>query len=131
MDIKKLNIPMLDGLNWGQFIIALQAVSRILDIWDAMRGEVLTRNPTTYDLLVKPTAVPVTATAVETVAYLAAKTVWSKKNAQGLGLIQASVLPVIWQEHNTLGTAKEVLDALETTFGAVGGHQPISSWLTW
>ena len=112
---------MLDGPNWGQFIIALQAVSRILDKWDAMRGEVLTRNPTTYDLLEKPTTVPVTATAAEIAAYLAAKTVCSKKNVQGLGLIHASVLPVIWQEHNTLGTTKEVLDALETTFGAVGG----------
>ena len=121
MDIKKLNIPMLNGPNWGQFIIALQAASRILDIWDAMRGEILTRNPTTYNLLVNLTAVPATATAAEIAAYQAAKTVWSKKNAQGLGLIQASVSPVIWQEHNTLGTIKEVLDALKTTYGAAGG----------
>ena len=121
MDIKKSHIPTLDGPHWGQFIIALQATARILDIQDAMRGDVLTRNPTTYDLLVKLTAVPATATAAEIMAYQAAKTIWSKKNAQGLGLIQASVLPVIWQEYNTLGPAKEVLDALQTTFGAAGG----------
>ena len=96
-------------------------MSRILDIWDVMRGEVLTRNPTMYDLLVKSTMVPATTTAAEITAYQAAKTIWSKKNTQGLGLIQASVSPVIWQDHNTLGTTKEVLDVLETTYGAVGG----------
>ena len=87
MDIKKLNIPMLDGPNWGLFIIA----------------------------------VPATATVAEIAAYQAAKTVWRKKNAQGLGLIQGSMSPVIWQDHNTLGTMKEVLDALEAAYGAVGG----------
>ena len=49
MDIKKLNIPTLDGPNWGTYIIALQALARILDIWDAMREEILqtsTDNPT-------------------------------------------------------------------------------------
>ena len=30
---------------------------------------------------------------------------------------------VIWQKHQSLGTAKEVLDALETKFRAVGGAQ--------
>ena len=122
MDIKKLNIPMLDGPNWGLYIITLQALARILDIWDAMRGEILTRNPTTYDLLVKPTLVPVTATTSEVAVYTTAKTTRSKKNTQGLGLIQATVLLVIWQEYNNLGTAKEVLDALETAFRAAGEH---------
>ena len=28
---------------------------------------------------------------------------------------------VIWQKHESLGTSKEVLDALETEFGTVGG----------
>ena len=48
---------------------------------------------------------------------------WEKKNAQGLGLIQATVSHVIWQKHQTLSTAKEVLDALETEFRKVGGAQ--------
>ena len=96
MDIKKLDIPTLNGHNWGLYIIALQASARILDIWDAMRGEVLTVNPTTYDSLVKPTPVAATTTVTEIAAYTASKTVWSKKNVQGLGLMQATVLPVIW-----------------------------------
>ena len=121
MDIKKLNIPTLDGPNWGVYIIPLQASARILDIWDMMRGEILSVNPNTYDLLVKLTPVPATATAAELAAYTAAKTVWSKKNTQGLGLIQATISPVIWQKHLCLGTAKELLDALETTFGVAWG----------
>ena len=31
------------------------------------------------------------------------------------------MLPVIWQNYQTLGTAKEELDALETEFRAAGG----------
>ena len=112
MDVSKLHITTLNDPNGGLCYIALQAVTRILDIWDAMRGEVLNTTPPTLDLLVKPTLVT---------AYTAAKTIWSKKNAQGLRLIQATVSPVIWQDYNTLGTTKEVLDALETTFGAARG----------
>ena len=121
---------MLDGPNWGQYIITLQALARILDIWDAMRGEILTRNPTTYDLLVKPTPIPATAMTSEVAVYTTAKTAGRKKNAQGLGLIQATVSLVIWQEYNNIGTAKEVLDALETTFRAAGEHRLTSNWST-
>ena len=121
MDASKLCIPTLNGPNWGLYYIALQAAARILDIWDAMRGEVLATTPPKLNLLVKPTPVTANATAAEIAAYTAAKTIWSKKNAQGLGLIQAMVSPVIWQNYNTLGTAKEVLNILETTFRAVGG----------
>ena len=56
-------------------------------------------------------------------AYITVKAIWSKKNAQGLGLIQATVSNVIWQKHQTLPTSKEVLDALETEFGRAGGAQ--------
>ena len=122
MDIKRLNIPTLDSPNWGIYIIALQAVAQILDLWDAMRGEILTQPPNlTYNLLIKLTLGPATATAAEIAAYSTAKTIWSKKNAQGLGLIQATISPVIWQDYQHLSTAKELLDALEATFGAVGG----------
>ena len=61
-------------------------------------------------------------TAAKVAAYTTIKAVWSK-NAQGLGLIQATVSNVIWQKHQSLGTAKEVLDPLETEFGAAGGAQ--------
>ena len=94
MDIKKLNIPTLDGPSWGIYIISLQALARILDIWDAMRGEILPTTPPTYDLLVKPTPVAANATATKIAAYTTAKTIWSEKNAQGLGLMQASIVTI-------------------------------------
>ena len=50
------------------------------------------------------------------------KAVWSKKNAQGLGLIQVMVSNVIWKNHQSLGTTKDILDALEVKFGAAGGR---------
>ena len=121
MDVSKFCIPTLNSPNWGLYYIALQAMARILNIWDAMRGDVLTTTPPTLDLLVKLTPVPSNATAAEVTTYNAAKAIWSKKNMQGLGLIQAMVSPVIWLDYNTLGTTKEVLDALETTFRATGG----------
>ena len=95
MDIKKSHIPTLDGPNWGVYIISLHASARILDIWDTMRGEALITNPTTYNLLVKPTPVAVTATAPEIAAYTPEKAVWNKKNMQGLGLMQVTISPVI------------------------------------
>ena len=74
MDISKLHIPTLNGPNWGLYCIALQAMARILDIWDAMRGEVLNTTPPTLDLLVKPTPVTSNVTVTEVSAYTAAKT---------------------------------------------------------
>ena len=133
MDISKLWIPTLDGPNWGQWLDRIQSTARILDIWDAMRGEILTPAPNlTRDWLVKPSQPAANATTAEIAAYTTTKAVWSKKNAQGLALIQATVSNVIWQKHESLGTAKEVLDALETEFRAVvGGHRPTSNWSTW
>ena len=55
MDIKKMNIPTLDGPNWGQFSIHLQATACILDCWDVIKEETLWTMPQTYNLLVKPT----------------------------------------------------------------------------
>ena len=86
-----------------------------------MRGELLGATPQTYNLLAKPTPVAANATAADVAAYTSAKAIWSKRNAQGLGLIQATVSPVIWQDYQTLSTTKEVLDGSETTFGAAGG----------
>ena len=86
-----------------------------------MWGEVLRTTPQTYDLLAKPTPVAMNTTATKIAAYTSTKAIWSKKNMQGLGLIQTTVSGVIWQDYQTLGTAKVVLDALETAFGAAGG----------
>ena len=120
MDISQFKIPTLDGPNWGLWFIHIQSTSMILDIWDVMRGEVLRTMPQTYNLLAKPTPVTANATAAEVTADTSTKAIWSKKNVQGLGLIQATVSGVIWQDYQTLGTAKEVIDALETPFGAAG-----------
>ena len=77
----------------------------------------------TRDFLAKPSQPAANATTAEIATYTTAKAIWSKKNAQGLGLIQATVPNVIWQKHESLGAAKEVLNALETEFGAAGGAQ--------
>ena len=86
-----------------------------------MWGEVLRTTPQTYDLLAKPTPVAMNTTATKIAAYTSTKAIWRKKNMQGLGLIQTTVSGVIWQDYQTLGTAKVVLDALETAFRAAGG----------
>ena len=128
MDIRKLNIPTLDGPNWGVYIIALQAVAQILDIWDAIRGGILTQPPKwTYDLLVKQTPVAANTTATEVTAYNTAKAIWSKKNAQGLGLIQATISPVIWQDH----MQRSCWMPWRLPLGKRGEHRLTSSWLIW
>ena len=113
----------MDGPNWGLWFVKLQAAARILDIWDVLRGEVLTTNPTMYNLFTKPTPLATTLapTATELAAYEVSKTLWKKKNAQALGLMQASVAPVIWQDYLQIGVAKDLLNALEAAFGAAGG----------
>ena len=123
MDVKKLNIPTLDGLNWGQYIILLQAAARILNCYNVLRGEILTPPPnTTYDLLAKPTHPSAQASATDLATYNAAKAVWNKRNAQALCLIQATVSPVIWQNYVQYSVAKDLFDALEAEFGKVGGE---------
>ena len=51
MDIKKLKIPPLTGPNWGSYEISIQSAARILDIWDALKGELKGMTPQTYNLL--------------------------------------------------------------------------------
>ena len=124
MDISKFHIPTLDGPNWGLWLDKIQSTARILDIWGAMRGEILTPAPNlTRDLLAKPSQPGANTTATELAIYATTKAIWSKKNAQGLGLIQATVSNVIWQNYQSHDTTKLVLDALETEFEAVGGAQ--------
>ena len=133
MDISKFHIPTLIGPNWGPWYKRIQLTARIINIWDAMRGNILTTTPTvTRDLLSKPSPPTGTPTAAELAIYNTAKMLWDQKNSQGLGLIQATITNVIWQRYKMLPTAKEILDGLETEFGAAGGeHRPTSNWSTW
>ena len=64
-----MNIPTLDGPNWGQFSTHLQAAAHILDVWDALWGEILTTNPNTYDLLAKPTPPGAQASTADLATY--------------------------------------------------------------
>ena len=87
MDMKKLNVPTLEGPNWGEHAPKLQAAFRIFDCWDVVKGEILTPAPNpTYNLSVKPTAPPAKASTADLTTYQAAKAVWNKKNGQALGL---------------------------------------------
>ena len=122
MDMKKLNIPTLDGPNWGNYVTCLQAVFQIFNCYDVVNGEILTPAPNpTYDLLVKPTVPPQGASATDLAAYQTVKAVWNKKNGQTLGLMQSTVSDVIWQDYNHISVAKDLFDALETTFRKAGG----------
>ena len=122
MDISKYHIPQLICPNWGPWYEQIQSTARIINIWDAMRGNILMPAPNlTRDLLAKPTTPAPTASAAELATYNATKILWDQKNSQGLGLIQATIMNIIWQWYETLPTAKEILDGLETEFGAAGG----------
>ena len=91
MDISKYHIPTLIGPNWGPWYEQIQSTARIINIWDAMRGNVITTSPTvTWDLLVKPTPPTGMTTAAELATYNATKILWDQKHSQGLGLIQAT-----------------------------------------
>ena len=122
MDISKFKIPTLDGPNWGQWYEHFQSTTHIIMVWEVIRGDILTPAPNlTRDLLVKPSPLTGTPTAAELATYNTAKSHWSQKNSQSLGLIQATISNVIWQKYESLSTAKEVLDGLETEFEAAGG----------
>ena len=122
MDLKKLNIPTLEGPNWGKYAPKLQAAFRIFNCWDVIKGEILAPPPNpTYDLLTKPIVPPANASAADLATYQTAKAVWTKKNTQALGLMQTTIASVIWQKYKTQGVAKDIYDVLETTYGQAGG----------
>ena len=74
MDISKFHIPTLIGPNWGPWYEQIQLTARIINIWDPMRGNIISTTPTvTWDLLVKPTAPTSTYTATKLATYNAAK----------------------------------------------------------
>ena len=88
MDLKKatLNIPTLDGPNWGLYATHLQAVARILDCWDVTKEEISFQpgvSPITYDRLEFPTFT-IYKDAKDLAVAMAA---WNKINAQAMGLI--------------------------------------------
>ena len=86
MDLKKLNIPTLEGPNWGEYAPKLQAAFQIFDCWDVVKGEILTPPPNpTYDLLAKPPVPPANTSAADLATYQMAKAVWTKKEHPGIG----------------------------------------------
>ena len=122
MDVKKLNIPTLEGPNWGEYAPKLQAAFQIFDCWDIVKGEILTPPPhPPYDLLAKPTVPPANMSAADHAVYQTAKAIWNMKNTQALGLMQTSVSAVIWQDYSLHGIAKDLYDALETAYRKAGG----------
>ena len=69
--------------------------------------------PQTHDRLEKPTP-GAQGSHPDAVQYATAKPVWNKKNAEALGLMQATVSPVIWQ-------GKWALGWMENCFRKAGG----------
>ena len=132
MDIKKLNIPTLDGPNWGTYSTHLQASAQILGFWELIKGEViLGSNPVAYGLLKKPTTGSNTSSHPDPKEYIATKTKWNKWNMGALGLIQATTSPVIWQDFLSYSEAHLLWAKLEKRFRKVGGLWPTSNWSTW
>ena len=122
MDLKKLNIPTLEGPNWGEYAPKIQATFQIFNCWDVVKGEILTPPPNPmYDLLAKPPALPANASAADHTMYQTAKAVWTKKNTQALGLMQTTIAFVIWQKYETQGVTKDIYNALETAYRQAGG----------
>ena len=54
MDFTKMNIPTLDGPNWGTYSIHLQAAAQILGFWEIIKGEALAMMPVTYNFYHNP-----------------------------------------------------------------------------
>ena len=93
----------------------------IPDCWDVIKGEPLGMSPQTYDILEKPMPPGPQASQADLTVYNTANTVWNKKNAQALGLMQATVLLVIWQDFVQYGKGKDLWDTLEAHFGKSEG----------
>ena len=77
-------------------------------------------NPQTYDLLKTPTTGLTTSSHPDPKGYTVAKVDWNKRNG-ALGLIQATTLPVIWQDFLSYSEAHALWAELEKRFGKVGG----------
>ena len=122
MDLKKatLNVPTLDGPNWGIYTTHLQAAARILDCWDVIKGEISSTvgaTTITYDRLEYPTNA-MYKDAKDLAVTIAA---WNKKNAQAMGFIQTTMVPALWINYAQYGKAHELWAKLEADFGQAGG----------
>ena len=72
-----------------------------------MRGDIIAgSNPPARDLLTKLSPPAQNASADVVAAYITQKATWSKKNAQGLSIIHATVSNVSWQKHQALPASK-------------------------
>ena len=127
MDLEKvtLNVPTLDGPNWGIYATYLQAAARILDCWDVTKGEVSSLpggSPITYDRLEFPTS----TTYSDPKDLAIAKAAWNKKNAQAMGLIQTTMALALWINYVSFGRAHLLWAELESDFGQL--NQTLDKW---
>ena len=77
MDISKFRIPTLNRPNFGLWLDHIQSTTRILNIWDAMRGDIIVgSNPPARDLLTKLSP-PAQNAAADVVAVLGVDTGFS------------------------------------------------------
>ena len=115
-----MNIPTLDGPNWGTYSIHLQAAAWILGFWGIIKGEALGTTPQTYDHLPKPTTSQ-GGSHPNAKEYAVTKADWNKRNRAALGLIQATFLPVIWQDFISYRTSHKLWAGLENCYRKAGG----------
>ena len=115
-----MNIPTLDSPNWGTYSIHLQAAAQILGFWELIKGEALATMPVTYDHLQKPITRP-GGTHLDAQEYAIAKADWNKQNGGALGLMQAPILPVIWQNFESYGKVHLLWAELELRYGKAEG----------
>ena len=124
-----MNIPTLDGPNWGTYSIHLQATTEILEFWELIKGEALGTSPQTYNLLPKPTSGTPSSSHLDAKEYVIAKAHWSKRNSGALGLLQATVLPATWQDFLNCTEAHLLLKQdMETWRGGGNDLPPIGQY---
>ena len=120
MDSRKLNIPTLMGPNWGSYESHLQAVVRILDYWDILKGEAWGTMSQTYNFVVETNN---------------SNTPRCKRMCSGHGhldkkelrCIQGTISPTIWVDYVKYSSTKAIWGAPVTRFRKVGGrHRPPS-----
>ena len=87
--------------------------------------------PVTYDCLPKPMT-GATGTHPDAKEFTIAKADWNKRNGGALGLMQATISPVMWQNFVSYGKVHLPWAELKKQYGKVGGGlQPTSDWSTW
>ena len=115
-----MNIPTLDGPNWGTYSIHLQAAAWILGFWEIIKREVPGTTPQIYDHLPKPTTGQ-GGSHPNVKEFTVTKAEWNKRNGGALGLMQATIMPVIWQYFVTYSKVHLLWAELEKHYRKVGG----------